>query len=113
LNLIPQPGVILRFFGSVVRPGGKLLLCLQNPWNRRDLRSLAFWRGLLSLPRTGAVVWSSVETGYTYKHTVAAIRRAARPEFRPISADPSRARVCRHASVGHLGLFRLLAFARS
>ena len=82
-SMIPKPERLFRLFGAVVRRGGFALVCIQNPWNAEERRTRSFWRALLAKPFTGTIRYRSAQSGFSYRHTPAEIRRAARPEFAP------------------------------
>lgn len=111
LSLVPEPRPVLRLFGRVVRPGGVVLASIQNPLYHGDLRTRAFWRALLRFPRHGALRFPSAEVGHTTRHLPAQIRRAARPEFKPLPPRVPPGGDCRRG-FGRFGLFRLVALQR-
>jgi SAM-dependent methyltransferase len=112
LSMIPRLGPVFRFLGSVVRPGGRLLISIQNPWYPGDLRRRAFWRALLGFPVRGVLRFPSEETGYTSHWLPSQVRRAARPEFRP-APEPSPPLPCSRPSFGPLRVFRLIVLERA
>lgn len=108
-SMIPRPERLFKLFGAVVRPGGHAVVCIQNPWNAEEMRTRSFWRALLAKPFTGTIRYRSAQSGFTYRHTPAAIRRAARPEFAPeMSPEPD----CCRQSFGSRAQMRLLALRR-
>jgi SAM-dependent methyltransferase len=111
LSLIRDLHPVLRFFGRVVRPGGKLILSLQNPWFIGDVKTRAFWQAWWTFARVGVLRYESAETGYTWRHLPVQVRRAARPEFREIGVPLKPSAHCHH-SFGAIGVFRLLVFER-
>jgi SAM-dependent methyltransferase len=112
LSLIQDLHPVLRFFGTVVRPGGRLILSLQNPWFIGDLKTRAFWHAWWTFARVGVLRYKSAETGFTWRHLPVQVRRAARPEFRTIGVPPRPRAQCRH-SFGTIGVFRLMVFERA
>lgn len=111
LSLVAELRPVLRLFGGVVRPGGVVLASIQNPLYHGDLRTRAFWRALLRFPRDGALRFTSAEVGWTTRHLPAQLRRAARPEFRPLPPRVPLGRDCRRG-FGRFGVFRLVALQR-
>jgi SAM-dependent methyltransferase len=111
LNLIRDLSPVIRHFASAVRPGGLLLLAVQNPWFSGDIMTPAFWRAWAGVARHGVLRYESGATGETWRHLPIQIRRVARPAFRPVRVPSPRAVGCRR-SFGAVGVFRLLAFER-
>ena len=112
LSLIRDLRSVLRFFGSVVRPGGRLILSIQNPWFIGDIKTGAFWNALWGFARVGVMRYTSAETGDIWRHLPTQVRRAARPEFRRLALPAKAPAPCRH-SFGATGVFQLLAFERA
>jgi 2-polyprenyl-3-methyl-5-hydroxy-6-metoxy-1,4-benzoquinol methylase len=110
-SLIPELEPVLRLFGEIVRPGGVVLISVQNPLYRGDLLRRAFWKALLSFPREGALRFPSTEVGQNTHHLPRSIRRSARPDFRPLSPLVPLRPECRRG-FGRFGLFRLVALER-
>jgi hypothetical protein len=102
---------LFRLWASVAEPGARVLVTVQNPWNVADARTAAFWRGLLAIPRTGAIRYRSAETGASYRHLLGRIRSAAAPAFRPLH-HPSAAAAC-GAVASRFGRFRIVALERT
>jgi ubiquinone/menaquinone biosynthesis C-methylase UbiE len=111
LSLIRDLHPVLRFFGTIVRPGGRLILSIQNPWFSGDMKTRAFWDALWTLTRRGVMRYRSAETGDMWRHLPTQVRRVARPEFRGIAVPAQPMSQCR-GSFGVMGVFRLLAFER-
>jgi len=111
-SLLPRLEPVFRLFGRIVRPGGRVLITIQNPWYLADMRRAAFWKALLRLPVTGAMRYPNAETGGTTHHLPSRIRRAARPEFRPVPPRVRPAPECRRR-FGPLAVFRLLTLQRA
>jgi len=111
-SLLPRLSPVFRLFGRIVRPGGRLLVAIQNPWYSADMRRPAFWRALARFPAVGAMRYPSAETGFTTHWLPSQIRRAARPEFRPAPPRGAPGGECARR-FGPLRVFRLLTFARA
>jgi SAM-dependent methyltransferase len=112
LSMVPRLDPVFRLFGELVRPGGKVLISIQNPWYPGDLRTRGFWKALLAFPASGALRFPSADTGFTTHHTPSQVRRAARPEFRGLP-DRGPARACARRSFGPRSPFRLVALERA
>lgn len=110
-SVIPDLEPVLRLFGEIVRPGGVVLISVQNPLYRGDLLRRAFWKALLSFPREGALRFPSAEVGQNTHHLPRSIRRLARPHFRPSPPRVPLRPECRRG-FGRFGLFRLVALER-
>jgi ubiquinone/menaquinone biosynthesis C-methylase UbiE len=109
-SVIPRLDETLRLFGRLVRPGGTVLICVQNPWWPQEMRTRSFWRALLMMPWLGVIRYSSSQSGYTFRHTPGQIRRAARPEFVP---DRGPVPDCCGTHFGPRSGMRLVALCRS
>jgi SAM-dependent methyltransferase len=111
LSMVPRLDPVFRLFGRVTRPGGRVLISIQNPWYPGDLRSRAFWKALLGFPANGVLRFHGTETGYTNHYLPSQVRRAARPEFRrrPDGDWPT----CCRRSFGLLRTFRLIVLERA
>ena len=103
-------GSVVPVFGGLVRAGGAVLICSQNPWHLEDMRSRGFWRALLDRPFTGVLRYRRGPSDYHFRHSPRQIERAARPAFvpddRPVPAD------CR-STFGPWAPMRLVALRRS
>jgi SAM-dependent methyltransferase len=110
-SLLPQLNSVFRLFGRIVRPGGRCLVTIQNPWYLADMRRPAFWKALLRFPAAGVMRYPS-ESGFTTHHLPSQIRRAARPEFRPVAPKSRVGGECERR-FGPLRVFRLLTFERA
>jgi hypothetical protein len=93
---------VFRLLGGLVRPGGALIVSIQNPWYPGDMRHAAFWRALLAAPLTGVIRYRSAELRHVHRYTRGQLRRAARPEFEP---DTRPAPDCGKASFGPRSAF--------
>ena len=80
---IPRLDPVFRLLGELVRPGGSLVVSIQNPWYPGDMRTKGFWRALLAAPVAGVIRYRSAELSHVYHYTPGQLRRAARPEFEP------------------------------
>jgi SAM-dependent methyltransferase len=112
LSLIRDLHPVFRLLADVLRPGGRLIFSIQNPWFIGDVKTRVFWRALRGLLRTGVMRYTSAETGDMWRHLPAQVRRAARPDFRAVRLPHRPAPDCRR-SFGATGMFRLLAFERA
>jgi SAM-dependent methyltransferase len=110
-SAIPDLEPVLRLFGQIARPGGVVLISVQNPLYRGDLLRRAFWKALLSFPREGALRFPSPEAGQNTHHLPRSIRRLARPDFRPLPPLVPFGPECRRG-FGRVGLFTLVALER-
>jgi SAM-dependent methyltransferase len=111
-SLIRDLQPVFRALGAMVRPGGTVIVSIQNPWSRRDVASGAFWSALWSFARHGVMRYDSVDTGDVWRHLPVQVSRAARPEFRRLHRSHALAGDCRR-SFGATGVFRLLTFERA
>jgi SAM-dependent methyltransferase len=111
LSLIRDLHPVFHVFAAVLRPGGTLIVSIQNPWFIGDLRTRAFWSALWALVRDGIMRYTSAETGDVWRHLPAQVRRAAGPEFKAVRQPARPGSDCRH-SFGATGVFRLLVFER-
>jgi SAM-dependent methyltransferase len=108
-TLLPRLDPVFRFFAGVVRPGGVILICMQNPWWWREMRYRSFWRALPIAPFVGGIRYRFNQSGYGYRHTAGQVRRAARPEFvRDRTPPPS----CCREVFGRWSEMRLIALRR-
>lgn len=98
-----------RLFGSLMRPGGTAMICIENLWWRPEMRTRKFWRALLAAPFIGVMRYRSVQSDYTFRHTVGQVRRAARPEFAP---DRAPAPPCCRSCFGPWSRMRLVVLRR-
>ena len=109
-SMLPRLEDTFRVFGGLVRAGGTVLICSQNPWHLEDMRSRGFWRALLDRPFTGVLRYRRGPSDYHFRHSPRQIERAARPAFvpddRPVPAD------CR-STFGPWAPMRLVALRRS
>lgn len=53
LNLVAEPAALFRRFAAMLRPSGRVLASILNPFNRGDLRYPWWWRGLPQLLTQG------------------------------------------------------------
>ena len=109
-STIAQPDPVFRLLGQLVRPGGSLVLSIQNPWYPGDMRSGGFWRALLAAPFAGVIRYRSAELNHIYRYTPGQLQRAARPEF---AADARPGPVCAATCFGPRSLFRIVALRRT
>lgn len=99
-----------RLFGELVRPGGAVLICIQNPWWPEEMRMRSFWRGLMMMPVRGVISYPGSQSGESYRHTPWQMHRAARPQF---VAHRGPVPSCCRGSFGLRSQFRLVALCRS
>ncbi|HKP74269.1 MAG TPA: class I SAM-dependent methyltransferase, partial [Longimicrobiaceae bacterium] len=111
-SLLPRLEPVFRLFGRIVKPGGRVLVTIQNPWYTADMRRPGFWKALLRFPAARAMRYSSADTGFTTHWLPSQIRRAARPEFRPVAQRMPPAGECAR-KFGTFRVFRLLTFERA
>lgn len=102
-------GPVFRLLGALVRPGGALVLSIQNPWHPGDMRTRGFWRALLAAPLAGVIRYRSAGLEHIYRYTPGQLRRAARPEFEP---DTRPAPACGKGCFGPRGMFRVVRLRR-
>lgn len=107
---IPKLGDTFRLFAELVRPGGAVLVCIQNPWWPAEMRMRCFWRGLLLMPIRGVICYPRSQSGETFRHMPWQVRRAARPEF---VAHRGPVPACCRESFGPRSQMRLVALCRS
>ncbi len=100
---------VFRLLGRLVRPGGSLILTVQNPWYPASIRRSAFWRAVLAAPFTGGLRYRSAELHHVRHHTVGRLRRAARPEFVP---DERPMPECSASCFGPRSAFRIVRLRR-
>jgi SAM-dependent methyltransferase len=110
-SMVARLAPVFRLFGRVVRPGGRVLISIQNPWYPGDVRSRAFLKALLGVPAHGVMRYRSADIGYTNRYLPLQLRRAARPEFRSAPAREPFPAECRRR-FGLLGVFRLVVLER-
>ena len=108
-STIAEIGPVLRLFGEMVRPGGIVLISIQNPWRVGDMRTRRFWRALLLLAFTRTLRFRGADLAQTFHHMPGQIRRAARADFVP---EPSPRPACARSCFGPTGTFRLVALRR-
>ena len=53
LNLVPEPAPLFRRFAALLKPAGRILASILNPFFRGDTRYAWWWRGLPSLVSRG------------------------------------------------------------
>lgn len=53
LNLVARPAALFAKFATLLKPGGRVLASVLNPWHRGDLRYAWWWRGLPQLLARG------------------------------------------------------------
>jgi hypothetical protein len=100
---------VFRLFAELVRPGGAVLVCIQNPWHPEERRTRSFWRALLALPFTRVIRYRSAQSEYSFRHTPGQVRRAARPGF---VLDRSAPPACCHSCFGPRSKMRLVVLRR-
>lgn len=100
---------IFDLFAEYLRPGGLLLIVVQNPWHPAQLKTAAFWKGLPASAFTGAVRYSSQDLGLIYHHTPTRIIRAAGKDFR---VGHRAVAPCRGECFGPRSFFRLIELVR-
>jgi SAM-dependent methyltransferase len=110
LNLIEDLQPVFDLFAARLRPGGKVLITIQNPWALGDVLSRAFVKSLLSFPRHGVMRYPSADSGYTYRHLPLQLRRAAGRRFRSLPWRPLDDTDRRH--FGFRRVFRLVMLER-
>lgn len=110
-SMVPRLDPVFRLLGRIVKPGGRVLVSIQNPWCRVDLGRRRFWTALARLPVHGVMRYTSRETGHTNRYLPLQLRRAARPEFGPPTGDVPACDCCRR-HFGPLGTFRLVELER-
>ena len=99
---------VLALFSKLLRPGGLLLILVQNPWDRQQIKTGAFWKSLLASPFRGALRYVSPDQGEVWHRTPAQIARAARQDFAPTA----RTRVAGRACFGAGSHFKLVELSR-
>lgn len=109
-SLLPRLDATFKLFGEVVRSGGAVVACMQNPWWPGEVRRRHFWRALVLTAFTGVIRYSYDGSGQSFRHTAGQVRRAARPEFRP---DPAFAAATRGGCFGSLRPMKLIVLRRS
>jgi SAM-dependent methyltransferase len=109
-SLLPRLGETFRLFGEVVRSGGAVVTCMQNPWWPGEVRLRQFWRALARTPFVGVIRYAYDGSGQSFRHTAGQVRRAARPEFR---TDQAFVRAARAGCFGPLRPMKLVVLRRS
>lgn len=79
LNHVRDLGPLLRQLAVHLTPGGALVGCMLNPLYRHDMRRAWWWRSAFRTLGAGPIQKDGKVT--SYRHFVAAIRRAAEPGF--------------------------------
>lgn len=110
-SMVANLDPVFRLLGRIVRPGGRMLISIQNPWCREDLGTRRFWRALAGLPAHGVMRYASNELGHTQRYLPLQLRRAARPEFGALAGAVPACACCRR-SFGPLSTFRLVEMER-
>ncbi|MGH7502898.1 MAG: class I SAM-dependent methyltransferase [Longimicrobiales bacterium] len=76
LNHVDEPEPLLAAFGDLLKPGGRMILSLLNPWYWPDMKSGWWWRARMgSVGRSGFVV--DLGQNRTVRHDPARIGRRA------------------------------------
>ncbi len=113
LNLVPDLGHVLTVLGGALRPGGKVLAMVQNPFYPRDMAAAWWWRALADLRATGAIR-SDSPRGTTRRYVDSAFERVEPPRLRVTERRGWwRGRVRSGPPLSRLGHMRFLAMERT
>lgn len=114
LNLIPDLAEVFALFATTLRPGGRVLAMVQNPFFIRDMLSAWWWRGLPGMLHTGIMPHRTGGGAATYRHLARGIARAAAPTLRLAEQRGWwRGRLRAAPPLSHLGHMRFLALEAS